>query len=55
MKLFEKPNSIEELTEKRDWMKLIPEQVKGHEVWDSPIPGAAVQMGGLHSEFCGLA
>uniref|UniRef100_UPI0037E91524 dynein axonemal heavy chain 1 n=1 Tax=Semicossyphus pulcher TaxID=241346 RepID=UPI0037E91524 len=27
-KLREKPNSIEELTEKRDWMKQIPEQLK---------------------------
>ncbi|KAI1890876.1 hypothetical protein AGOR_G00158120 [Albula goreensis] len=31
MKLFDKPCSIEELTEKRDWMKQIPEQVKNHE------------------------
>uniref|UniRef100_A0A3Q3STI9 Dynein, axonemal, heavy chain 1 n=1 Tax=Mastacembelus armatus TaxID=205130 RepID=A0A3Q3STI9_9TELE len=27
-KLHEKPNSIEELTEKREWMKQIPEQLK---------------------------
>ncbi|XP_044079595.1 dynein axonemal heavy chain 1 isoform X1 [Siniperca chuatsi] len=29
-KLREKPNSIEELTEKRDWMKQIPEQLKSY-------------------------
>ncbi|XP_040889376.1 dynein heavy chain 1, axonemal [Toxotes jaculatrix] len=29
-KLHEKPNSIEELTEKRDWMKQIPEQLKSY-------------------------
>ncbi|XP_067360331.1 dynein axonemal heavy chain 1 [Channa argus] len=29
-KLNEKPNSIEELTEKRDWMKQIPEQLKSY-------------------------
>ncbi|XP_035245196.1 dynein heavy chain 1, axonemal isoform X1 [Anguilla anguilla] len=37
MKLFDKPNSIEELTEKRDWMKLIPEQVKGQEEFISKV------------------
>lgn len=31
-KLREKPNSIEELTEKRDWMKQIPEQLKSYKV-----------------------
>ncbi|XP_067102135.1 dynein axonemal heavy chain 1 [Osmerus mordax] len=31
MKLYEKPNSIEELSEQRDWMKQIPEQLKAHE------------------------
>ncbi|KAF3689531.1 Dynein heavy chain 1 [Channa argus] len=31
-KLNEKPNSIEELTEKRDWMKQIPEQLKSYKV-----------------------
>ncbi|MCJ8744212.1 hypothetical protein PDJAM_G00116030 [Pangasius djambal] len=30
-KLFEKPNSIEELAEQRDWMKQIPDQLKAHE------------------------
>ncbi|XP_065097060.1 dynein axonemal heavy chain 1 [Paramisgurnus dabryanus] len=30
-KLFEKPSSIEELTELREWMKLIPEQLKVHQ------------------------
>ncbi|XP_062843095.1 dynein axonemal heavy chain 1 [Trichomycterus rosablanca] len=30
-KLFEKPNSIEDLTEQRDWMKQIPDQLKAHE------------------------
>ncbi|KAM4613811.1 dynein axonemal heavy chain 1 [Polymixia lowei] len=30
-KLYEKPNSIEELTEQRDWMKQIPDQLKNHE------------------------
>ncbi|XP_042561677.1 dynein axonemal heavy chain 1-like [Clupea harengus] len=30
-KLYEKPNSIEDLTEQREWMKLIPEQLKAHE------------------------
>ncbi|XP_029908318.1 dynein heavy chain 1, axonemal [Myripristis murdjan] len=29
-KLYEKPNSIEELTDKRDWMKQIPEQLKSY-------------------------
>ncbi|XP_026203417.1 dynein heavy chain 1, axonemal [Anabas testudineus] len=29
-KLHEKPNSIDELTEKRDWMKQIPEQLKSY-------------------------
>ncbi|XP_051532039.1 dynein axonemal heavy chain 1 [Myxocyprinus asiaticus] len=29
--LFEKPSSIEELTEQREWMKQIPEQLKVHE------------------------
>ncbi|XP_036957739.1 dynein heavy chain 1, axonemal isoform X2 [Acanthopagrus latus] len=29
-KLREKPTSIEELTEKRDWMKQIPEQIKSY-------------------------
>lgn len=31
-KLCEKPNSIEELTEKRDWMKQIPEHLKSYKV-----------------------
>ncbi len=31
-KLREKPNSIDELTEKRDWMKQIPEQLKSYKV-----------------------
>lgn len=31
-KLYEKPNSIEELAEQRDWMKQIPDQLKAHEV-----------------------
>lgn len=31
-KLHEKPNNIEELTEKRDWMKQIPEQLKSYKV-----------------------
>ncbi|KAG7477961.1 hypothetical protein MATL_G00075170 [Megalops atlanticus] len=31
LRLFEKPDSIEELTEKREWMKQIPEQIKAHE------------------------
>lgn len=31
-KLHEKPDSIEELTEKRDWMKQIPEQLKSYKV-----------------------
>lgn len=31
-KLHEKPNSIEELAELRDWMKQIPDQLKAHEV-----------------------
>lgn len=31
-KLREKPTSIEELTEKRDWMKQIPEQIKSYKV-----------------------
>ncbi|KAM6980842.1 dynein axonemal heavy chain 1 [Aplochiton taeniatus] len=30
-KLYEKPNSIEELTEQREWMKQIPDQLKAHE------------------------
>ncbi|XP_019911214.2 dynein heavy chain 1, axonemal [Esox lucius] len=30
-KLHEKPNSIEELTDKREWMKKIPDQLKAHE------------------------
>ncbi|XP_018600098.2 dynein heavy chain 1, axonemal isoform X2 [Scleropages formosus] len=30
-KLYEKANSIEELTEHREWMKQIPEQLKAHE------------------------
>ncbi|XP_027011591.1 dynein axonemal heavy chain 1 isoform X2 [Tachysurus fulvidraco] len=30
-KLYEKPNSIEELAEQRDWMKQIPDQLKAHE------------------------
>ncbi|KAJ7998998.1 hypothetical protein DPEC_G00210820 [Dallia pectoralis] len=30
-KLHEKPNSIEELTDKREWMKQIPDQLKTHE------------------------
>ncbi|KAI7795154.1 dynein axonemal heavy chain 1 [Triplophysa rosa] len=30
-KLFEKPSNIEELTEQREWMKLVPEQLKAHE------------------------
>ncbi|XP_076603478.1 dynein axonemal heavy chain 1 [Chaetodon auriga] len=29
-RLSEKPNSIEELTEKREWMKQIPEQIKSY-------------------------
>lgn len=31
-KLHEKPNSIEELSEQRDWIKQIPDQLKAHEV-----------------------
>ncbi len=31
-KLREKPSSIEELTEKRDWMKQIPEQIRSYKV-----------------------
>lgn len=31
-KLREKPNSIEELTEMREWMKQIPEQLKSYKV-----------------------
>uniref|UniRef100_A0A3Q3IZZ6 Dynein, axonemal, heavy chain 1 n=1 Tax=Monopterus albus TaxID=43700 RepID=A0A3Q3IZZ6_MONAL len=31
-KLHEKPNSIEELTEKREWMKQIPQQLKSYKV-----------------------
>lgn len=31
-KLHEKPNSLEELTEKRDRMKQIPEQLKSYKV-----------------------
>lgn len=31
-KLREKPNNIEELTEKREWMKQIPEQLKSYKV-----------------------
>lgn len=31
-KLREKPNSIEELSEKRDWMKQIPEQIRSYKV-----------------------
>ncbi|XP_066527086.1 dynein axonemal heavy chain 1 [Hoplias malabaricus] len=30
-KLYEKPNSIEELSEQREWMKQIPDQLKAHE------------------------
>ncbi|XP_030634236.1 dynein heavy chain 1, axonemal [Chanos chanos] len=30
-KLYEKPNSIEELTEQREWMKQIPDQLKTNE------------------------
>ncbi|XP_041945152.1 dynein heavy chain 1, axonemal isoform X2 [Alosa sapidissima] len=30
-KLYEKPNSVEDLTEQREWMKQIPEQLKAHE------------------------
>ncbi|XP_043932324.1 dynein axonemal heavy chain 1 [Protopterus annectens] len=30
-KLYEKPNSIEELTEQREWMKGIPQHLKTHE------------------------
>ncbi|KAL7843672.1 hypothetical protein AOLI_G00251840 [Acnodon oligacanthus] len=30
-KLYEKPNSIEELTEQREWMKQIPDQLKAQE------------------------
>ncbi|XP_058647833.1 dynein axonemal heavy chain 1 isoform X3 [Onychostoma macrolepis] len=30
-KLSEKPSSIEELIEQREWMKLLPEQLKAHE------------------------
>ncbi|RXN34314.1 dynein heavy chain axonemal [Labeo rohita] len=30
-KLSEKPSCIEELTEQREWMKLLPEQLKAHE------------------------
>lgn len=31
-KLYEKPNSIEELAEQREWMKQIPDQFKAHKV-----------------------
>lgn len=31
-KLHEKPNSIEELTDQREWMKQISDQLKAHEV-----------------------
>lgn len=31
-KLREKPNSIDELAEKRDWMKQIPEHLKSYKV-----------------------
>lgn len=31
-KLYEKPNSIEELTEHKEWMKQVPDQLKAHEV-----------------------
>lgn len=31
-KLYEKPNSIEELAEQREWMKQIPDQLKAHKV-----------------------
>jgi len=30
--LYEKPNSIEELTEMREWMKWIPEKVEEQQV-----------------------
>lgn len=36
-KLREKPTSIEELTEKRDWMKQIPEQIKSYKVHSEDI------------------
>lgn len=31
-KLQEKPNNIEDLAEKRDWMKQIPGELKSHRV-----------------------
>jgi len=31
-KLFDKPSCIEDLVEQREWMKLVPEQLKVHEV-----------------------
>ncbi|KAJ8395762.1 hypothetical protein AAFF_G00029990 [Aldrovandia affinis] len=37
LKLFEKPNSIEELKDKGDWIKLIPELVQKHEVLASLV------------------
>ncbi|KAJ8259834.1 hypothetical protein GJAV_G00174010 [Gymnothorax javanicus] len=37
VKLFGKSSSIEELTEKRDWMKLIPELVKSQEEFISKV------------------
>ena len=33
-KLHEKPDGIEELSEKRDWMKQIPEQLRNYKVQD---------------------
>ena len=31
-KLYEKPNSIEELAEQREWMKTIPDKIAEHQV-----------------------
>ncbi|KAM7402690.1 hypothetical protein PAMP_017906 [Pampus punctatissimus] len=47
-KLREKPNSIEELTEKRDWMKQIPEQLKSYK----EFIGKTLSNYELMDEFC---
>ncbi|XP_067444208.1 dynein axonemal heavy chain 1 isoform X2 [Thunnus thynnus] len=47
-KLREKPNSIEELTEKREWMKQIPEQLKSYK----EVIGKTLSDYELIDEFC---
>uniref|UniRef100_A0A8C9ZPR8 Dynein axonemal heavy chain 1 n=1 Tax=Sander lucioperca TaxID=283035 RepID=A0A8C9ZPR8_SANLU len=56
-KLHEKPNSIEELAEKRDWAKQIPEQLKSYKVHMcglaiSDLIGKTLSDYELLDEFC---